>query len=458
MDDINCLTQGDKTQQRRLTEIVLRSLKAIYPTVKGELKDSISLKKAAAGDGNWEVTKEILGWVINTSKGTISLSPKRLSDLAELLNISPTQQRMSRKKLERLIGKLRSMHLAIPSAIGHFYHIQRALTTANHKTAYLSAAFHQDIAHWQGLCTRMRLRPTFLAEIVQRLPTDLGYADASGLGGGGVWLDPNDDGTHFVWRYQWPADIQADLVSVTNPNGGITNSDLELAALVLHEATFPQVCKNSAWRAPLTGSDNTPTVAWTFKEASTINPVVANLLRIRSIQNTNSSITPAVFYHPGLLNTMADDASRLFHLPNPTFLPLFSNKYHPEQSPSSWTICHPPNAVVSSVISALRKRQSGEVTFPTLAPPTSTNNGLPSAPTSRSTTGFRTLTRRWSNCFKCTDTGFVTDTTPSSPVSGRTRLQRRGELSPRPTYWRAYPTPGNAQVRPPKTWTSACHA
>ena len=92
MNDINCLTQGDQIQQRQLTEIVLQSLKATYPVVKGELKDSIGLKKATAGDGDWEVSKVILGWIINTSKGTISLSPKRLSDLSQLLDISPTQQ------------------------------------------------------------------------------------------------------------------------------------------------------------------------------------------------------------------------------------------------------------------------------------------------------------------------------------------------------------------------------
>ena len=90
MNDINCLTQGDQTQQRRLTEIVLQALKATYPAVKGGLKDSISLKKATTGDGDWEVSKEIFGWIINTSKRTISLSPKHISDLTQLLNIPPT--------------------------------------------------------------------------------------------------------------------------------------------------------------------------------------------------------------------------------------------------------------------------------------------------------------------------------------------------------------------------------
>ena len=428
MDDINCLTQGDTYQQKRVTEIVLSKIKSVYPTVEGELKDSVSLKKAKAGDGDWDVTKEILGWVVNSATGTISLSQKRRADLETLLAIPSTQHRMARKKLERLIGKLRSMHLAIPGAIGHFYHIQMALTKANRRTAYLSKGFHQDIAHWRLLCSRMKHRPTYLAEIVQRLPTDLGYTDASGTGGGGVWLDPNADGIHHVWRLQWPADIKADLVSFANPSGRITNSDLELAALVLHEATFPTICNSTAWRAPLTGSDNTPTVAWTFKEVATINPVVANLLRIRSIVNSNSSITPVVFYHPGHLNTMADDASRLFQLTNQSFLSFFSRKYNPMQSPSSWTTCLPPKEVTSSVISALRGQRSEGVTFPILAHNTSTNNGHPSAPTSKWTTGFKTLTHHPSSSFRCMDTGFVTDTTHGNLVSGQTRLQRRGEL------------------------------
>ena len=82
------------------------------------------------------------------------------------------------------------------------------------------------------------LRPTYLAEIAQRLATDVGYTDASGLGCKGVWIYPNEDFVHYVWRLHWPEDIKANLVSSDNPQGQITNSDLELATLVLQEATF----------------------------------------------------------------------------------------------------------------------------------------------------------------------------------------------------------------------------
>ena len=169
----------------------------------------------------------------------------------------------------------------------------------------------------------MKTRPTYLAEIVHRVATDMGYTDASGQGAGGVWLTPNSDGISYVWRLQWPNDIVEDLVSFKNPSGRITNSDLELAALVLQEATFPSISDQPAWRSPTSGSDNTPTVSWTFKEASIVNPVVADLLRIRSTINRTACITPSVFYHPGILNTIADDALRRFDLSHPYFLSFF---------------------------------------------------------------------------------------------------------------------------------------
>ena len=118
-------------------------------------------------------------------------------------------------------------------------------------------------------------------------------------------------------------------MSFDNLGGKITRSDLEQAALVLYEATFPVICSNSAWKAPLTCSNNTPTVVWSFKEASTTNPVVVNLLYIRAITNTAAIFSSTVFYHPCLLNTMADDASSCFDLAPQIFISFFFYKYQP---------------------------------------------------------------------------------------------------------------------------------
>ena len=61
------------------------------------------------------------------------------------------------------------MHLAIPGALGHFYHLQMALTAfihASRATAYLSKDFHRDLQFWKSMCADTGSWPTLFAEIV----------------------------------------------------------------------------------------------------------------------------------------------------------------------------------------------------------------------------------------------------------------------------------------------------
>ena len=88
-------------------------------------------------------------------------------------------------------------------------------------------------------------QPTHLAEIVRREPTHLGFCDASGLGSGGVWLDPARTGQNLVLRLPWAPDIVNNLISSTNPQGKVTNSDLDIAALVLQKATLLEAVTTS---------------------------------------------------------------------------------------------------------------------------------------------------------------------------------------------------------------------
>ena len=85
------------------------------------MKESSILKKALAGDGDWAMVKEILGWVIDTNWGTLDLSSKQGLEILSLLAIPTNQRRILVKKIERLVGKLRSMPLAVLGGISHFY-------------------------------------------------------------------------------------------------------------------------------------------------------------------------------------------------------------------------------------------------------------------------------------------------------------------------------------------------
>ena len=77
----------------------------------------------------------------------------------------------------------------------------------------------------------------------------------------------------------------------------LTNSNLELASLVLYDDTLLEVCPDANMTVPRSGSDNTPIVSWSTQEASTINPGVLDLLRICALHSIIFFLNPSVFYH-----------------------------------------------------------------------------------------------------------------------------------------------------------------
>ena len=61
------------------------------------------------------------------------------------MDILATQRSMGRKDLELLVGKLCSVHLAVPGAVAHLFHIQRTLNQGGVDRTRLSPAFHHDL-------------------------------------------------------------------------------------------------------------------------------------------------------------------------------------------------------------------------------------------------------------------------------------------------------------------------
>ena len=102
---------------------------------------------------------------------------------------------------------------------------------------------------------------------------------------GGLWLDPDGIGHNLVRKNPWSTYFTSQLVLLTNPHRRITNSDLELAALVLYEAILLDAVSKSCMAAPRSGYDNTQTVYWSTHESSMINPVVVDLLRICTLHS-----------------------------------------------------------------------------------------------------------------------------------------------------------------------------
>ena len=136
----------------------------------------------------------------------------------------------------------------------------------------LSHLVKQSLQDWGVLATELATEQTPIQSFVPTPPTFLGTVNASGNGLGGCWIPtPLAPTTSvYIFRQAFPAHIQQELVSADNPSGSITNSDLELAALVFGAALVRHL-HPSQHASLLCASDNTATVAWPSKASTSYN-------------------------------------------------------------------------------------------------------------------------------------------------------------------------------------------
>ncbi|EJK59113.1 hypothetical protein THAOC_20704, partial [Thalassiosira oceanica] len=162
------------------------------------------------------------------------------------------------------------------------------------------------------------------------------------------------DGRPILWRLPFPDDIVTALVSDSNPDGIINNSELELAGIVAtNDVLAREVDVREATTA--TGTDNLPALSWSTKGAVSAKGPAAYLLRHQAMHQRVFRYQSRPFYVPGESNGMADDCSRLWHLSDSELVSYFNATY---PQPQPWRLCHLEPGTASALFSALRcKRQ-----------------------------------------------------------------------------------------------------
>jgi hypothetical protein len=157
------------------------------------------------------------------------------------------------------------------------------------------------------------------------------------------------------------------------------------------------------------GSDNAPAAAWQQKGSATTSLAPACLLpRLQALhQQFHCCFTP-IFCLPGIVNIMADDASRLFKMSDAQLLTHF-NAGHPQMK--CWRSVHPTSEMLSFVTSALRRKQVEPASLLLVPTPTTKlgSSGPNSARTSASTPGSLTLGIRFCSS-KLLGSGVAPDT------------------------------------------------
>ncbi len=144
-------------------------------------------------------------------------------------------------------------------------------------------------------------------------PDFIGVVDASSHGVGGVIIGELSECLPTVFRLQWPPDITANVKSEANPKGTITNSDLELAGLVILWLMMEHVCGLLTEKRIALFSNNSPTVSWVERMACRSSLVVEQLIRILALRFNIQKVCPITTLHiAGDQNSMTDIPSRSF--------------------------------------------------------------------------------------------------------------------------------------------------
>jgi len=240
----------------------------------------ISESKMEKGDTAFSTNHTILGWNIDAYTMTLTLPQRRLNKMTSLIAPKLTQKYTSVKRWRELLGVLRSSSPALYGTIHLFSILQHALYLARNHRVRLTPLLKLVLQEWLFVA-QTATQPTPLLTLFPRHPDVLATTDASKDGMRGFWLTwdvaASDAPTCLVWRAPFPPTIRNDLITTTRPTGRLTNSDLELAALII-EITLASSYSPHPHPEVLVASDNTAAIAWSTKGSTSCNTAPAYLL------------------------------------------------------------------------------------------------------------------------------------------------------------------------------------
>ena len=358
---------------RHLSRAALHGIHDVFPAEEKEEDDPNSVKKLKKQDGAWALDKDALGFDFDGEQRTLLLDkPKReklLSELTSWVRLSKKKGTKSAARIDftdfrRVISQCRHAAICVPSGRG-FFSLSETLAAKDDGRQWMYIRFgsvlYKEVEGLRWVLTEATAAPTKCTELVTGWPDYIGIVDASTEAVGCILVGENESIEPIVCRLEWPEEVRKlILCHKYNPDGKVTNSDLECAGKLFLWLVIECCVPDLAGKHIALLSDNTPTVSWVTKMTSKKSAVAAAYLRILAVRLKLARASPLIPMHiPGEENGITDIPSRSFGRiakwdcdTDEKFLTLF-NKNFPLPQQNSWTIFHLPSDLCSKVISVL---------------------------------------------------------------------------------------------------------
>jgi hypothetical protein len=371
VDDFTALAQAKSRQQlEHLTKAMMHGIHDVFPPDTEDANDPISLKKLLKLEGEWAVLKELLGFEFDGEKKTMILAESKRTHLLEVLDrwvrcASGKMRPIEWQEFHSVVSKIRHAFKAIPAGKGLLTPCNKLLAK---QPKYVFLGRNEKLAtairDMRTLLREASANPTPCKELVMGHPEYIGVKDASVHGVGGIIVGENKKCVPTVFRMEWPQWVKEEVAKTNaGKEGLLTNSDLEMAGMLLLFLIMEVVCKFEPGDHAAVFSDNSPTVSWTDRLAAKGSKVADQLVRALALRLKLKHVSPLTPLHiKGKENSMTDIPSRSYGSEpkwycetEENLLDLF-NKTYPLPNQTSWTVFHPSREIQSVIFSILRTK------------------------------------------------------------------------------------------------------
>jgi hypothetical protein len=157
------------------------------------------------------------------------------------------------------------------------------------------------------------LAPTQCCELTCGWSDYIGIVDTSSYGIGEVVFGELSACTPMVFRWQWPEEIRANIKTLQNQMGTISNSDLEMAGLLMLWLAIEEVCGPLHEKGITLFCANSPSIGLATCLASKQSMVAKHLVQALAMHlkiQRACPLTPMQIERK--CNAIADIPSRLF--------------------------------------------------------------------------------------------------------------------------------------------------
>ncbi len=307
-----------RDQLEHVATVIMTGIHDVFPANITDSEDPILEKKLLKGEGQYSLIKTLLGFEFDGKQKKMWLEEEKraklLTTLHSWIRAGSCRRGVPFQEFESVVAKLRRAFTALPGGRGLLSPCNRLLKQQPQVVYfYWNAPLLSSITNCRTILRESTTRLTQCRKLVAGWPDFVVVVDASSHGVRGVIFGELSECPPTVFRTQWPPDITANVVSVANPKGTITNSDLGLAGLVILWLMMEHVCCPLKEKRVALFSDNSPTVSWVQQMASRSSLIVEQLIQVLVLRFNLQRVCPITTLHiAGDQNTMTDIPSHSF--------------------------------------------------------------------------------------------------------------------------------------------------